>query len=220
MPTYQRGPRLQKGAIVTIGQLIPIPATIIFQYNPEAVKRSLQPQMAGGDEGQRSQLVRYTSAPVETIDLEITIDAIDQMEQGNPSVGQAGIYPQLSLLELLAYPGSAQVILNTALLAAGTLEVAPLAAPLTLFVWGVNRVLPVRLNSLSISEELFDPELNPLRATVSLNMRALTYSDLSPFSQGYSLYLAYQQTKEALAAQLAMQNRANLLSGLNSGGLF
>jgi Contractile injection system tube protein len=197
MPTYPHGPRLQKGSIVTVGSFGAL-ATIAFQYNPETIKRSLQPQMAGGDEGQRSQAVRYTDAPVETIDVEITIDASDQLERGE---SRSGIYPQLSLLELLTYPGSQQIIQNTILLETGTLEVAPLAAPLTLFMWGPHRVLPVRLNSLNISEELFDPNLNPLRATVALNMRALSYSDLAPYTQGYNLFLAYQQTKEAMAGQ-------------------
>ena len=215
MPTYPHGPRLQKGAIVTVGSFGTL-ATIAFQYNPETIKRSLQPQQAGGDEGQRSQLVRYTDAPVETIDVEITIDASDQLERGDSSATQAGIYPQLSLLELLTYPTSQQIIQNTALLELGTLEVAPMAAPLTLFMWGPNRVLPVRLNTLNISEELFDPQLNPLRATISLNMRALSYSDLAPMTQGYNLFLAYQQTKEAMAGQVSSAG-SGLLAGINMG---
>ncbi|HEY4386519.1 MAG TPA: hypothetical protein VGN34_18845 [Ktedonobacteraceae bacterium] len=215
MPTYPHGPRLQKGSIVTVGSFGTL-ATIAFQYNPETIKRSLQPQMAGGDEGQRSQVVRYTDAPVETIDVEITLDASDQLERGDASTSQAGIYPQLSLLELLTYPTSQQIIQNTVLLELGTLEVAPLAAPLTLFMWGPNRVLPVRLNTLNISEELFDPHLNPLRATVSLNMRALSYSDLAPYTQGYNLFLAYQQTKEAMAAQ-ASSHGAGSVAGIDIG---
>jgi hypothetical protein len=213
MPTYPHGPRLQKGAIITIGSF-GAQSTISFQYNPESVKRSLQPQMVGGDEGQRSQLVRYTDAPVETIDVEIVIDAADQLERGNVSAIQAGIYPQLAQLELLTYPTSQQIIQNTTLLELGTLEVVPLAAPLALFMWGPNRVLPVRLNSLSITEELFDPNLNPLRANVSLSMRALSYSDLAPLTQGYNLFLAYQQTKEALASQ-ASSNNPTVPAGVN-----
>src|SRR5438876_8448284 len=199
MPTYPHGPRLLEGAIVAVRDPVPVPTLVTFQYNPETVKRSLQPQMAGGEEGQRSLMVRYTGAPVETIDLEVFIDATDQLEAGNPLATNVGIYPQLSLLETLVYPASLEVIANDVLLALGTLEVAPLAAPLTLFVWGPNRVLPVRLNTLAISEELFDTNLNPLRATVSLNMRALSYSDLAVASKGYNLFLAYQVTKEAMA---------------------
>jgi hypothetical protein len=103
---------------------------------------------------------------------------------------------------------------NDALLASGSLEIAPLAAPLTLFVWGPNRVLPVRLNTLSISEELFDTTLNPIRATVSLNMRALSYSDLSPNTRGYNLFMVYQQGKEAMAT-LGISNAPNANIGVD-----
>lgn len=215
MPTYPRGPRLLKGAIVAISELIPVPTLVTFQYNPETVKRSLQPQMAGGEEGQRSLMVRYTGAPVETIDLEVFIDATDQLEASNPLATSVGIYPQLSLLETLVYPASLQVIANDALLALGTLEVAPLAAPLTLFVWGPNRVLPVSLNTVSISEELFDTNLNPIRATVSLNMRALSYSDLAVATKGYSLFMAYQMSKEAMAA-IGLANALNSTIGVDN----
>jgi hypothetical protein len=211
MPTYPRGPRLLKGAIVAVSDTGPQLTTIALQYNPETVKRSLQPQMAGGEEGQRSQIVRYTGAPVETFDLEVFIDATDQLERGDINAARSGIHPQLSLLETLVYPTSQQVIQNDALLALGTLEVAPLAAPLTLFVWGPNRVLPVRLNSLSVSEDLFDTNLNPIRATVTLNMRALSYSDLAPSTKGYNLFLAYQQVKEAMATQAITKNPSALI---------
>ena len=201
MPTYPHGPRIFKGAIVAISETNPQPQTIAFLYNPETVKRSLQPQTSGGDQGERSQAVRYIGAPVETIELEIYIDAIDALEQAESIAVNAGIYPQLSLLELLAYPASQQVVQNDALLATGTLEIAPLVAPLTLFVWGPNRVLPVQISSLSISEELFDTNLNPIRATLSLSLRALSYSDLAPGTRGYNLFVAYQQTKELMATR-------------------
>lgn len=214
MPTYPTGPRLLKGAIVAISDESPQPRTVTLQYNPETVKRSLQAQVAGGDEGQRSQIVRFIGAPVETFDLEVSIDVIDQLEKGNNNAVNNGIYPQLAMLETLVYPPSAQVKQNDSLLASGTLEIAPLAAPLTLFVWGPNRVLPVRLNSLSISEELFDTSLNPIRATVSLNMRALSYSDLNVNTRGYNLFMVYQQGKEAMAA-LGISNAPNANIGVD-----
>ncbi len=202
MPTYSHGPRLLKGAIVVVSDSNSQPQTIAFQYNPETVRRSLQAQTAGGegDQGNRSQIVRFVGAPVETIELEVYMDVIDQMERNDGQAIQNGIYPQLALLELLAYPTSQQVIQNDTLLASGVLEVAPLAAPLALFVWGAKRVLPVRLTSLTITEETFEPNLNPIRATISLSMRALSYSDLLPGTKGYNLFMAYQQTKESLAA--------------------
>src|SRR5229473_3358064 len=108
MPTYPYGPRILKGALVVMSETNPMPQTIAFQYNPETLKRSLQPQVAGGEQGERSTVVRYIGAPTETIDLEVLLDAMDALEQGESAALNAGIYPQLALLELLAYPSSQQ----------------------------------------------------------------------------------------------------------------
>jgi hypothetical protein len=199
MPTYSQGPRLLKGAIVAIDPAGGGRSTIVFQYNPETLKRSLEPQLAGGESGQRSQSVRYTGAPVETIDLEVSIDAVDQLEEGQGAALQQGIHPQLAALETLLYPHSDQVEQNGRLLDQGSIEIPPYVAPLTLFVWGGNRVLPVSLTRYSISEEMFDTRLNPIRATVTLGLRALTYSDVDKSHPAYHLFLAYQQTKETMA---------------------
>lgn len=74
-------------------------------------------------------------------------------------------------------------------------------APLTLFVWSKSRVLPVRITEFSITEEAFDPLLNPIRAKVSLGMRVLNVNDLGFDSQGGSLFMSYLQQKEGLAAK-------------------
>src|SRR5262249_47720729 len=110
-----------------------------------------------------------------------------------------GIYPQLSALEMLVYPKSALVIANTALLLAGTIEIIPPNAPLTIFIWGPKRALPVKLTEFTITEEAHDPSLNPIRAKVSLGLRVLSYADLPVTNPGYGLFLAHQVAKEALA---------------------
>lgn len=186
-----RGPRTLKGALVSVGLTDPIPEIILFQYNPHTLKRQLRPQMVGGAEGDRSQAVRFSSAPTQTVSVEIEIDATDGLAAGDPTTLQSGIGPQLAALELLGYPSLIQVSLDTTLMAAGTIEIAPMTAPRVLFVWGPNRVLPVRIESYSISEEEFDTRLNPLRATVSLEMRVLTYSDVSVTDPDYALFFAY-----------------------------
>ena len=113
---------------------------------------------------------------------------------------QNGIYPLLAALEMIVYPASAQLQANNGLAQAGTLEIAPTEAFLTLFVWSSSRILPIRITEFSVTEEAFDPTLNPLRAKVSLGMRVLSVNDL-PFShRGASLYMAYHQQKERLAA--------------------
>jgi len=74
----------------------------------------------------------------------------------------------------------------------------PAEAPLTLFVWSRTRVLPVRITDFSVTEEAFDPNLNPIRAKISLGMRVLSVSDLPAGHKGAGLFMAYLQTKEQL----------------------
>ena len=218
MPTYSQGPRLLKGAIVAIDPATSGRSIIVFQYNPETVKRSLEPQMAGAQGGERSQALRYTGAPVETIDLEVTIDAVDQLEAGEGKALAKGIHPQLAALEMLLYPHSRQVTQNARLLEQGTIEIVPYVAPLALFIWGGNRVLPVSLTRYSVSEEMFDTHLNPIRATVTLGLRALSYSDVDKSHPAYHLFLAYQQAKEAMAGQ-GLTGNPNEQVGVNVGQL-
>jgi Contractile injection system tube protein len=199
MSSFPAGPQLFKGAVVTVDPNTQQPSVIMFQYNPERLRRSLQPQTVGGDTGNRSQAVIYTGAPVESITADIEIDATDQLAADDQTTVELGIYPQLAALELLLYPKSADVNSQAQLLSSGTIEVGPFVAPLTLFIWGQNRVVPVRVTEMSISEEAFGGYLNPIRATVSLSMRVLSFSDYATTTQGYNLFMQYQQVKEQIA---------------------
>jgi hypothetical protein len=198
MTTFPGSPRVLKGALVGIDPANPIPKVIVFQYNPDTLTRTLKPRAAGG-EGARSEALRLTGAPEETIKVDVEIDAADQLEKADGVATGLGLYPQLSALETLVYPHSAVVIANTALLAAGTIEVVPPTAPLTLFIWGVQRILPVRIAEFSITEEAYDTALNPIRAKASLGLRVLSYNDLSLTDPAYYMFLAHQVVKEAMS---------------------
>jgi hypothetical protein len=215
MSAFPNSPRLIKGGIVLVDpDSGTVQRIIVFQYNPETLTRTLQPQgvQEGGD---RSEALRLTGPPIETIKLEAEIDATDQLETGNAQAAQVGIHPLLASLEIIVYPSSAQLQRNNALAQAGTLEITPVIAPLTLFIWSQNRIVPVRLTDFSISEEAFDPNLNPIRAKISLGMRVLSVDDLGFNVKGGSLFMAYQQQKEKLAAQSA----GGALSALGIGGI-
>lgn len=199
MTSFPGSPRLMKGAIVGIDLLNPLASIVVFQYNPETLTRTLTPQMASGDESDRSEALRLKGPPVETINLDVEIDATDQLERAEATAVGMGIYPQLSALEMLVYPKSALVIANTVLLALGTIEIIPPEAPLTLFIWGPKRVLPVRLTNFSITEQAHDANLNPIQAKVTLGLRVLSYSDLPLTNPGYALFLAHQVIKETMA---------------------
>jgi hypothetical protein len=208
MTTFPGSPRLTKGAIVGLDPLNPLASVIVFQYNPKSLSRSLEATTTGAD-GARSEVLRLAGAPAETITIaELEIDAADQLEKGDPLAETMGIAPQLAALEMLLYPKSASVLLNTALLAAGTIEVVPPEAPFTLFVWGLKRVLPVRITSFTIDEQEYDPSLNPIRASVSLSMRVLSYNDFPVLHPGYSLFVAHQVAKEVMATLGSVGNIA------------
>lgn len=197
MNTFPQAPQLKKGALVAY-RGSGSPEVIAFQYNPETLSRTLEPQTASA-EAAEVEALRLTGAPIETIKIEALLDAVDQLEEGVESAIEDGIHPQLALLELLIYPESRHVQLNNTLLALGTIEVMPAQGPYLLFVWGPKRVLPVRLTEFSVTEEFHDPDLNPIRAKVSLGLRVLSYNDLPRDHPGYALFMEHQVNKEGLA---------------------
>ena len=170
---------------------------IVLQYSPDTLSRSFQVQ-AIGESGDRSDALRLKGAPVETIKLEAEIDATDQLEfpDQNRAATQLGIFPQLAALEMLIYPTSAQLNNGNRLAKMGTLEIVPMETPLALFVWSKTRILPVRVTELSVTEEAFDPNLNPIRAKVSLGLRVLSVNDLGFDHKGGGLFMNYLQQKE------------------------
>jgi hypothetical protein len=198
MTTFPNSPRVLKGALVAVSPTNPIPSVIVFQYNPDTLTRTIKPRAPGGDSA-RSEALRLTGPPEETIKVDVEIDATDQLEKSDGTTASVGIYPQLAALEMLTYPPSAIVIANTVLLATGALEVIAPDAPLTLFIWGAKRILPVRITDFSITEEAHDQALNPIRAKVGLGLRVLSYNDLSITDPGYYIFMAHQIVKETLS---------------------
>jgi hypothetical protein len=213
MTSFPGSPRLIKGAIVGLDPTNPVASVIVFQYNPDTMTRRLDARTSGG-EGDRSETLRLTGPPRETITLNIEVDATDQLETANPVAVVSGINPTIAALEMLIYPKSAAVLKNQALTLTGMLEIIPVEAPLTLFVWGPTRVLPVRLTSLSITEEAFDTLLNPTRAKIDLTLQVLSYYDLKKTNPGFSLFMAYQITKEAMATTNVFNSAQNIGASL------
>ena len=213
MSTFPGSPKVQRGAIIGLDPFNPVASVIVFQYNPDKLTRTLQVQAAGGDSGGQSEALRLKGAPIETIKLDVEIDATDQLEKADGNATSMGIFPQLSALEMLIYPKSLLVIANTVLLALGTIEVIPPTGPLVLFIWGLKRVLPVRLTEFTITEEAFDVGLNPIRASVSLGLRVLTYNDVPLVHPAYALFLTHQVVKEVMATIASINNLGSILGG-------
>ena len=216
MSSFPGSPRLLRGGLVlvdpTTGAVLRI---IALQYNPDTLTRSLQVKGVTGESGDHLEALRLKGPPVETIKVEAEIDATDQLETDDPQTTQSGLHPQLAVLEVLVYPTSAQLFSNNNEASAGSIEIAPELAPLPLFVFGPRRVVPVRITELSITEEAFDPALNPIRAKVSLGLRVLTINDVNFEDRAGMIYMAHLREKERLAG-LATQGR---LSALGVEGL-
>lgn len=198
---FPRSPRVLKGGLVAYRLPDLFPTVIVFQYNPDEVSRSLQMQSASGGSG-RGEANRVNGPPQETLTFSVEIDAADQLEKPgeNATAVENGLHPIIASIERLVYPSYPLVIANEALALAGSAFILNETAPLTLLVWGPRRVLPVRIQSLSIKEEAFDQKLNPIRAKADLSLQVLTYRDLDVTNPGYWVYLASFTQKEAMSA--------------------
>jgi hypothetical protein len=200
-------PRLLKGGIVTMDPDTSVIQTVIsMQYNPETVTRSLQIQsVAGPSDGTRVDMLRLRGPAIETIKVEVELNAIDQLEFPDqfPLAVKYGLQPQIAQMEMLVNPTVETLLSDDAMASAGTLEIIPLEQPLTLFVWSAMRVVPVRLTEFSITEEMFDPNLNPIHAKISLGMRVLNVDDLGFDHPGGRMFLTYLTNKESMAGMVA-----------------
>ncbi len=176
---------------------------ITLQYNPDSLTRTLQIKGGGQESGDHIEVLRLKGPPIESIKLEAEIDATDQLAAGDSQAIKLGIHPQLAALETMVYPSSQTLLTNNSSASSGNIEIAPVEAALTLFVWSKNRIVPVRITDLAITEEAFDPALNPIRAKVSLGMRVLTVDDLGFDNKGGNLFMSYLQQKEQLATMVA-----------------
>ena len=217
MTTFPGSPKLVRGGIVLVDPTTgAVRRVITLQYNSDSMSRTLQVQGIG-DNGTRSEALRLKGPAVETIKIEAELDAADQLEfpDDNPNAVQFGLHPQIAALESLINPTSAELVAQNSMASSGTLEIAPSESPLAIFVWSAQRVLPVRVTEFSVTEEAFDTALNPIRAKVSLGLRVLSVNDFNFADKGGSLFMAYQQQKEQLAARSA----GGTLSVLGIGGI-
>jgi hypothetical protein len=214
--TFPGSPRLLKGGIAlldpdngTVRQILPL------QYNPDTLTRSLKIKGVGAESGDHIEALRLTGPPAETIKVEAEIDATDQLEVADTQATQMGLHATLAALEMMVYPSSAHLTANNNKASFGMLEIVPAETSLTVFIFGPRRIVPVRITEFSITEEAFDPNLNPIRAKVNLGMTVLTVDDLGFDQKGGGLFLAYLQAKE----QLASQNKPGSLATLGIGGI-
>jgi hypothetical protein len=179
-------PQILKGALVQFGRNLPQQGrTVAFQYNPESLRRTLEPAGAG-------------EAPKEIIRFTLTLDTTTALETPGqePAAVASGLLPALAALELLLYQGEGH----------DPPKRPGASSSFCLFVWGAERVVPVRVVQLEIREQMFDIHLHPIRAEADLSLEVLSEAILSKIPRARKYMSEYMKTKQSLA-QAAYLNR-------------
>lgn len=196
---------LMRGALIEYGSdfMGPIPNVVIFQFNPETLTRTVQipPRPTSGASRETTQA---GEPAVEKISLTAKFSAADEMGENKALARLFGVGTRLAALEKMVYPSNDLLAAIGAALglggdSGGDRQVIPREKlPRILFIWGVYRVLPVVLESMSITEQQYDFLLNPVQAEVSLSMSvnamdmcsddavakgAMTYSNMAKDAQ-------------------------------------
>jgi hypothetical protein len=176
-----------KGALIEYGSdfLGPIPNVVIFQFNPEKLSRTIEipPRPVNATTRETSQA---GEPPYERFTVEAQFSAADQRDSSNPIGLTMGVGPQLAALEAMVYPvATPGGIIGAAVDAIGSLlgassgpdptqTVPRVQSPKILFIWGLTRVVPVIVESMTINEVQYDFLLNPEEATVSIGLAIVT----------------------------------------------
>lgn len=205
---------LMRGALIEYGSdfMGPIPNVVIFQFNPETLTRNVQipPRPLSGTSRETSQAGEPS---IEKISLTAKFSAADEMGDNKILARTFGVGPRLAALEKMVHPA------NTLLAEIGkalSAPVAPLAGearqviprekyPRILFIWGKFRVLPVVLESMSITEQQYDHSLNPVQAEVAISMSVNALDMCSDDNVGKGALKYSNMAKDAQA----MANLAN-----------
>lgn len=198
MPSgFSNQPKILRGAFVEFGISLP-PLIVVFQFNPLTISRTRtasveQPRTPRKRGAQNMSLIQQVSADSlknvrgkqiikvneETLSFDIRLDATDKLDEGDALTEEFGIAPQLSTLELMMVPkdqsllgGAASMLLGAAGAKFSFVDEAR-NPPVILFIWGRKKVMPVNITSMQIKEEEFSYELNPTRATVTVNLQVI-----------------------------------------------
>jgi hypothetical protein len=179
---FTGSPKIQKGALVQLVETlgIPLPNIVPFQFNPSKMTRALKSwNPLQVDENNRGQLAPSAQPfdPEETISMTLELDASDHLEDDDAIANEFGIGDRIAALEAMLFAGQtplgALVALAASLLSGPQPTQRP-TVPVTFLVWGLGRMVPVRITSYSIEEQLFLPSLRPIQASVAISMQVLT----------------------------------------------
>jgi hypothetical protein len=174
-------PQILKGALVQFGSNLPQQGRmVVFQYNPESLRRTLEQAVPG-------------EAPKEIIRFTLTLDATPALEtpELDPVAAASGLLPALAALELLLYQDGGQDLPKR----------QKASSSFCLFVWGAERVLPVRVVQLEIREQMFDIRLHPIRAEADMTLEVLSEAILAQIPRARKYMSACMKTKQSFAQE-------------------
>jgi Contractile injection system tube protein len=199
MPSgFSNQAKILRGAFVEFGISLP-PLIVVFQFNPLTITRTRtasvsQPETPGKNRASNEDFIKQISADKlfknlrngqiltvkqQTLSFDIRLDATDKLNDGDTITEQFGVAPQLSTLELMMLPKSQSLLGGAvAALLGGSTNSFSFAddaknPPVILFIWGRKKVMPVNITNMTIKEEEFSVDLNPIRATVTVSLEVI-----------------------------------------------
>ena len=122
--------------------------------------------------------------------------------------GQSGLLGAVSAAISSARSGQASSATST---------VPQSVMPVTLFIWGSGRIVPVRVTGLTITEKLYDSALNPTHAEAQLALRVLTPAELRSASADNDVLA--QVATNAYLYTLALRQKLALENLVERGGV-
>ena len=182
----------------------PTPSGQVPAAVPQRSLRQARAEFGNLLELQKQQLVAVQD---QTISFDIRLDATDKLDAGDGITEQFGIGPQISTLELMVAPKD-ESLLGGALAALlgkpkGFNFARSSNPPMILFVFGRKRVLPVNIDTMTITETEFSADLNPIRATVSVSLTVI---------EGKNVPYLYSK---AMVEAMSVLNLANIADAAN-----
>jgi hypothetical protein len=193
MPSgFSNQAKILRGAFVEFGISLP-PLIVVFQFNPLTITRTRtasvnQPETPGKNRASNEDFDKLfkdlrngqtLTVKQQTLGFDIRLDATDKLNDGDTITQQFGIAPQLSTLELMMLPKSQSLLGGAvAALLGGSTQSFSFAddaknPPVILFIWGRKKVMPVNITNMTIKEEEFSVDLNPIRATVTVSLEVI-----------------------------------------------
>ena len=231
-----------KGALIsfTPSFIGAMPNVIIFQFNPETITHTWTAAAAEAPSDPRAgrDPLAVKGVPGETFGFMLAVDAKDMIADGNAVTSAlataSGVSPRLSALELLQYPispsGGAGLVggvsasisasgISVSVAGSGASQNVPQSqVPTVLFVWGPQRIMPVRVTALTITERLYDTLLNPTHAEAQITLRVLTPDELvaikGPMKQVAQIAYVYTQGLRQVQAAANLGDAAASIIGM------